>query len=205
MSDSSTLGAETARLNCRKRYAYGSDLGHARSGYFVAPFLGGLLLTVVLYAAHTEGDVLNKLGLLHFASVGAIHLTAFLVATIGLYWYCFTAPNCPITICENGIKYKRRKLLFSEILGVRLGSGIVEDTSLEMSFTPIGRVCAAMNSAETAIQNVRSCSIFIVKSDFSEAIISKGLVMYEQQDLQELIETINERSARPTGVSLSYA
>ena len=178
-------------------------MGHLPIGFFLAPFVLGLIATLVLFVAHAEGDLLNKLGLLNHMSVSVIYGFGFLATTAGLYCFVFSAPNCPITIHENGIKHKGLKLLYSDILGVRAGSGEIEGQNFGMSITPVGRLARAIDNLEVAHHNVLNCSIHIMKSDYNEVTISKGLVLYEQADLTKLVEVVEAKTAQPTGLSFS--
>ena len=180
-------------------------MGHLSIGYFLAPFLLGLIATLVLFVAHTEGDLLNKVGLLNYMSVSVIYGFGFLATTVGLYCFVFSAPNCPITIHENGIKHKGLKLLYSDILGIRAGSGEIEGQNFGVSVTPVGRLARAIDNLEVAHRNVLNCSIHIMNSDYHEVSISKGLVLYEQADLEKLFELVDAKTAQPTGLSFSVA
>jgi hypothetical protein len=85
------------------------------------------------------------------------------------------------------------------MLGVRAGTGVVEGSIFGIGLTKIGRLAHAAGNLETAHQNVLSRSIFIMKTDYQEAIISAGLARYETADLQKLFEVIGEKASQPTG------
>ena len=202
-AQSDALGPEIAKLNCRTRMAYNCDMGRAAFGFYLGPPLGGLVFTFALFAVQSGAQVLTNMGLAKYTA--AAYFFTFFATTVAQYWFWFSAPNCPITIHENGVRYKSRKLLFEDILGVMIGSGQVEDVRLGFSVTPVGRVRNAMKMAETAHQNAVNCSIQLVTRR-GNVIISKGLVLYEQADLEQLITTINEKQAESSGMAApSYA
>lgn len=201
--NSHTLGPEVAKLTCRTRYATGCDMGHIALGFYMAPPLLGLILTIFLGGVQHETDVLTNMGLAKYTS--AVYIFTFFAVTVALYSFCFSAPNIPITIHENGIQYRNRKLPFEDILGVRVGSGEVADADFKLTLMPMGRIQNAINMAEQAHQTAINSSIFLVTRN-GEVAISKGLALYEQEDLEQLIAAINENGPEPVGVTVpSYA
>jgi hypothetical protein len=143
-----------------------------------------------------------QMWLRHPAAVWRLEAAA---TTVAQYWFWFSAPYCPITIHENGVRYRSRKLLSEDILGVSLGAGTVENVRLEFCVTPVGRIRNAMRMIEQAHQNAVNCSIHLVTGR-GTVTVSKGLVLYEREDLEQLITMINDKQAAHSGeVVPSYA
>lgn len=194
------LGPEVARLPCRSRCAYGRDMGHWLIGYLFGPLISSLVLVFVIFVAQEEGDVLRKLGLLRYFSVAEVYVFAYVTGAIFQYWFWFSAPNRPIVIHQKGIRYKHHVIPFSEIYGVRVGSG--ELVSPEFRFTRLGRAMARFEARNQTTANLSFC---VMTRTYRQVTVNLGLVMYERAGLAKLFKLIGEKRPEPVGLEAACA
>ena len=56
-----------------------------------------------------------------------------------------------------------------------------------------------MDNLELARQTVDNCSFYIMTNDFNEMKVSKGLILYEQDELRNLLAVIDEKAGDLAG------
>jgi hypothetical protein len=80
-----------------------------------------------------------------------------------------------------------------------MGSGEIEDPQFRLTFGPLSRLSHAVDNLELARQTVANCSFYIMTSNFKELMVRKGLVLYEKDELTNLLAVINEKAGELAG------
>ena len=179
------LGSEILRCRRRRRSSVHVDLV-GLAGYvqlillppLIACFLTGGVIFVVAKVFDPHGQNIPL----------AAGLTGlFTTITAALYIYVFSTPETPsLVLHENGFRYKRRRILFSNLLGIAVGQDsstlgqIAQGLGSLMSWHPAGRL--ADNSARS--------SVTLILDDKSTLTLKNVLLENKSADLESFFEIV---------------
>ena len=179
------LGAEVLRCRRRRRSSVHVDLIGV-AGYvqlillppLIAFFLTGGVIFVVVKVFNPQGQNIPL----------AAGLTGlFVTITVALYIYLFSTPETPcLVLHENGFLCRRRRVLFSKLLGISIGQDsstlgqISQGLGSLMSWHPAGRM--AKNSARA--------SVTLILDDTSTLSLRNVLMENKFEDMEKVFEIV---------------
>ena len=179
------LGSEVLRCCPRRRSSVHVDLV-GFTGYMqlillpplIAFFVTGGVILVVAKVFDPQGQNIPL----------AAGLTGlFTTITVALYIYFFSTPETPcLVLHENGFRCKRRRVLFSNLLGISIGQDpstlgqIAQGLGSLMSWHPAARV--AENSARA--------SVSLILDDKSTISLKNILLENKFEDLERFFDIV---------------